>query len=79
MRNITELLDRDEPALPLLRGWMDDAAGNGGTLLPPSDEVRITTLVHLQVTTRSMLGTLAYETGGVSVADGLILLICTES
>ena len=75
MRTITELLDRQEPALPLLRGWMDNPAGNGGILLPPVDGVRTATLLRLQVTTRSMLGTLAYETGGVSVADGLVRLL----
>jgi len=75
MRSLTELLDRQEPALPLLRSWIDDPAGNGGTLLPPADEVRTATLLQLQVTTRSLLGTLAYETGGVSVADGLVRLL----
>lgn len=75
MRNISELLDRQDPALPLLRGWMDDPAGNGGTMLPPVDEVRTPTLLHLQITTRSMLDTLAYETGGVSIAGGLVRLL----
>jgi hypothetical protein len=75
MRSLTELLDRQEPALPLLRSWIDDPGGNGGTLLPPVDEVRTVTLLRLQVTTRSLLGTLAYETGGVSVADGLVRLL----
>ena len=75
MRDLTELLDRQQPALPLLRGWIDDPAGNGGTLLPPADGVRTATLLNLQITTRSLLGTLAYETGGVSVADGLVRLL----
>lgn len=75
MRGLAELLDLKEPALPLLRSWIDDPAGNGGTLLPPADPLRTDTLLHLQVTTRSLLGTLAYETGGVSVADGLVRLL----
>ena len=75
MRGLVELVDQREPALPLLRGWIEDPAGNGGVLLPPVDTVRTATLLHLQVTTRSVLGTLAYETGGVSVADGLVRLL----
>ena len=75
MRSLDELLDRDEPALPLLQEWIDDPAGNGGTLFLPAEPVASDTLVRLQVTTRSMLGTLAYETGGISIADGLVRLI----
>ena len=75
MRALDELLERDEPALPLLREWIDDPAGNGGILIPAAKAVSGDTLVRLQVTTRSMLGTLAYETGGISIADGLVRLL----
>jgi len=75
MRTLDELLDRDAPALPLLREWIDDPAGSGGTLILPAETVAGDTLVRLQVTTRSMLGTLAYETGGISIADGLVRLL----
>ena len=75
MRALADLLDQQEPALPLLQGWIDDASGNGASLLPPDEMLRADTLVRLQVTTRSMLGAIAYETGGVSVADGLVRLL----
>ena len=75
MRTLDQLLDRDEPALPLLQEWIDDPAGNGGNLILPAETVAGDTLVRLQVTTRSLLGTLAYETGGISIADGLIRLL----
>ncbi len=75
MRTLDELLDRDAPALPILREWINDPAGNGGTLILPAETVAGDTLVRLQVTTRSMLGTLAYETGGISIADGLVRLL----
>ncbi len=75
MRALSELVDQQEPALPLLRSWMDDPAGNGADLLLPDEVVRTETLLGLQVTTRSMLGTVAYETGGVSVVDGLLRLL----
>lgn len=75
MRTLEELLERDEPALPLLREWIDDPAGNGGILILPDEALAGDTLVRLQVTTRSILGTLAYETGGISIADGLVRLL----
>ena len=75
MRSLAELVDHQEPALPLLRSWIDHPAGNGGILLPPVDALRTDTLLRLQVTTHSLLGTLAYETGGVSTADGRVRLL----
>ena len=75
MRTLDQLLDRVEPALPLLQEWIDDPAGNGSNLILPAETVASDTLVRLQVTTRSMLGTLAYETGGISIADGLVRLL----
>lgn len=75
MRPLDELIDQNESALPLLRTWLDDPTGNGGVLLPPADAIRADTLLRLQITTRSVLGAVAYETGGVSVADGLVRLL----
>lgn len=75
MRTLDELLDREDSALPILREWIDDPAGNGGILAPPVKTVAVQTLVHLQVTTRSTLGAVAYETGGISIADGLLRLL----
>ncbi len=75
MRDLAELLDQREPALPLLQSWIDDPAGNGASVIPPEETVRADTLLRLQVTTRSMLGALAYETGGVSIAGGLVRLL----
>lgn len=75
MRTLVELLDQQEPALPLLQSWINDPAGNSAALLLPDDVLRTDTLLGLQITTRSMLGTLAYETGGVSVADGFVRLL----
>lgn len=75
MRSLAELLDRHEPALALLQEWAAAPSGAGGVLLSPEDPVRTETLLALQVTTRSMLGAVAYETGGVSAAEGAIRLL----
>jgi hypothetical protein len=75
IRKLQELIDTENPALPLLLTWASTPNGNSGILLPPSNAVRAVTLEQLQVTTRSMLGTIIYETGGVSIANGLIRLL----
>lgn len=75
MRPLIELLNHQDSALPLLRDWMEDPDGNGAILLPPEEPTRTDTLLGLQVTTRSMLGAVAYETGGVSAAEGLVRLL----
>lgn len=54
MRSLEELVDRDEPALPLVEQWIADAAQHG-EMLPPSPS-RAEVLLDLQVTTRSPLG-----------------------
>lgn len=73
MRTLNELLDRDDPAFPLIRQWACEA-DIPVELLPPSagrDDV----LLSLQVTTRSPLGAIAYETGGILVDDGWLRIL----
>lgn len=75
MRTLDELTNQDDPAIPLVREWASHPTGNGGLLLPPDREVADATLLRLQVTTRSPLGAIVYETGGVIVGDGLLRLL----
>ena len=73
MRTLNELLDRDDPAFPLIRQWAGEA-DIPVELLPPSagrDDV----LLRPQVTTRSPLGAIAYETGGILVDDGWLRIL----
>ena len=73
MRALAELLDTPDPSLPLLREW---AAGrNAARLLPPDLGARDALLLRLQVTLRSVLGAVAYETGGIAVAGGKLRLL----
>lgn len=73
MRPLEELLDRDEPAIDLIREWVA-AADVACEILPPS-ETRADALVQTQVTTRSPLGAVVYETGGVLVDDGWLRIL----
>ena len=68
MRALADLINTTEPALGLLRDWIAEAAVPCD-LLPPSprgDEV----LLGLQISTRSPLGALAHDTGGLIVDGG---------
>jgi hypothetical protein len=68
MRRVEELIDADEPALARVREWLA-ASQVEFELLPPS-AARGDVLWRLQVTTRSPLGALAYETGGLLLDGG---------
>lgn len=74
MRRIEELIELEEPAIPLVREWFD-AASNGVQVLPTTREAGEETLLALQVTTRSPMGALALETGGVLIDDGWVRVL----
>lgn len=73
MRTLSELMDTADPAFPLIRQWASEA-DLPVELLPPSAE-RADVLLKLQVTTRSCLGAVAYETGGILVDGGWLRLL----
>ena len=68
MRSLDELIERDDPAFPLIEEWAS-AAANDCVLLPPAAS-RGEVLLVMQVTTRSVMGAIAYETGGVLIDHG---------
>ncbi|NHZ39638.1 DUF2625 family protein [Massilia aquatica] len=73
MRHLSELLDTADPAFPLIRQWAS-AADLPVELLPPSAD-RAAVLLALQVTTRSAMGALAYESGGILVDGGWLRIL----
>ena len=73
MRTLHELINEREPAIQMIREWVDSAEVPCD-LLPPSPD-RDEVLLSLQVTTSSPLGAVAYETGGVVVQNGWLRLI----
>lgn len=68
MRSLSELIIKEDPAIDLIRNWVRDAV-NECVLLPPSPE-REEVLLQAQVTTRSIMGAIAYETGGILIDGG---------
>ena len=71
-KTLNELVSPDDPGIALIREWISSADNPTGILTP--SESRNEVLLELQVTTRSTLGALAYDTGGVVVDHGWLLV-----
>ncbi|MEI2281016.1 DUF2625 family protein [Paenibacillus polysaccharolyticus] len=76
MNNLSadELIDRENHAWPELKALMDQG-GNTYTYVPAKPEMGKNTLHQLQVSRRSYLGAVAYETEGMVVDYGWITLL----
>jgi hypothetical protein len=73
MRELKDLIDTEDPGIEKIREWMRSAV-NSCTLLPPSAQ-RDEVLLQTQVTTRSTMGAIAYETGGVLIDGGWLRIL----
>lgn len=68
-RRLAELIETVDPAWPLVQGWLQ--AARNQVMVWPADRIRgEATLLELQVTTRSPLGAVALETGGMAFDHG---------
>jgi hypothetical protein len=75
MRPLAELINRIEPAWPMLQAWIA-AATNRVEVLPPIDDTtRGDALYQTQVTTRSPMGAVIYETGGLFIDGGWLRVL----
>ncbi len=68
MPNLQNLIS-DDPAWPLVREWVATAS-NRVEVLPASDPDRSRALAEIRVTTRSPMGAVVYETGGILIDGG---------
>jgi hypothetical protein len=73
-RPLSELLNTDEPAWPVVQSWLHEAT-NPVEVLPASGPARAEALVAIQVTTRSPMGAVIYETGGLLVDHGWVRIL----
>jgi uncharacterized protein DUF2625 len=71
---LEELINTDEPGWPTVQGWLD-AATNPVEILPARDPDRAEALVVTQVTTRSPMGAIIYETGGLLIDFGWLRIL----
>jgi hypothetical protein len=74
MRPLDELLDARDPAWPVVTDMVAKAT-HAVEILPVRREHGARTLVDLQVTTRSPMGAIAYETGGLLVDRGWLRIL----
>lgn len=70
MRPLSELIVTDDPAWPEVQQWIAEAT-NQVEVLPVNEADRDAALHAIQVTTRSPMGALVYETGGLLIDRGL--------
>jgi Protein of unknown function DUF2625 len=73
-RTLKELLDTDDPAWPLVQSWADHAT-NRSEFLPSSSPQNGDALLAIQVTTRSPMGAVVYETGGIFIDHGWLRVL----
>jgi hypothetical protein len=68
-RSLKELINTEDPGWPLVQEWLADAR-NQVEILDGDRAQGEEVLLHLQVTTRSPLGAIALETGGILIDHG---------
>lgn len=73
-RSLTELINTQEPGWKLVADWIK-AAKNKVQVLPKSSARADSALLAAQVTTRSPMGAIIYETGGILVDNGWLRIL----
>ena len=74
MRPLSELIDTDDPAWPEVQEWIAGAT-NEVEVLPVNEANRDSALHAIQVTTRSPMGAIVYETGGLLIDHGWVRIL----
>ncbi len=74
MKPLIELIIKDDSAWPLVNEWVA-AATNAVEILPVNEAQRGDALYATQVTTRSPMGAIIYESGGLLIDDGWIRIL----
>ncbi|MDX1486695.1 MAG: DUF2625 family protein [Acidiferrobacterales bacterium] len=74
-RSLDDLTDSVDPAWPLIRQWISEANRPVDIIPPPTDQRREKALQSLQVTTRSTMGAVVYESGGLLIDDGWVRVL----
>jgi len=75
MKTLDELIDRADPAWPLVQEWIAAATNPVEVLPPPDEQTRQQALLAAQVTTRSPMGAIIFETGGLLVDHGWLRIL----
>lgn len=73
-RTLDELINKEQPGWALVEEWLGEAT-NHVEVLPARDPDRAVALVATQVTTRSPMGAIIYESGGILVDHGWLRIL----
>lgn len=74
MRTLQELTNTNEPGWEVVKPWID-LAKNNVEVLPRTQQLAEEALVNIQITTRSLMGAIVYETGGLMIDNGWIRIL----
>ncbi|WP_420320364.1 DUF2625 domain-containing protein [Flagellimonas sp.] len=74
MKSLTELINKEEPGWELVSDWITQAT-NKIEVLKKIESQADTALYQTQVTTRSPMGAIIFETGGILVDNGWIRIL----
>jgi uncharacterized protein DUF2625 len=75
VKQLHELINRDDPGWPLVQQWVAEATNPVEVLPPPDDATRERALLDTQVTTRSPMGAIVYESGGIFIDHGWLRIL----
>lgn len=78
MKPLEELINIEEPGWELVEGWMKEAK-NEIEILDRDSTQADSALYRTQITTRSPMGAIIYETGGILVDNGWIRILGSGS
>lgn len=73
MKQLSELIVKEEAAIELIHSWAKEATNDVEILCPSKDRENI--LLKTQITTHSVLGAVVYETGGILINNGWLRFI----
>jgi hypothetical protein len=73
-RPLEQLIDSEEPGIAVVQGWVAEAT-NHVEVLPVERGAGERALVALQVTSRSPMGAIALETGGLLIDSGWVRVL----
>jgi len=75
VKQLHELINRDDPGWPIVQRWVAEATNSVEVLPPPDNAARERALLDTQVTTRSPMGAINYESGGIVVDHGWLRIL----
>jgi hypothetical protein len=78
MKPLKELINREDPGWPIVKGWIKEAK-NKVEILPKTTARADSNLLNTQVTTRSPMGAVIYETGGILIDNGWLRILGSGS